>query len=208
MKLYLSLLGNSSSLTNFILILFLSGRFKSQYLVTLAICKSAKSVLEINTLWTSTLIIVNFFKTFSTYISANKSPTQKFKHSPEPFEAKNDYNFEKIYEKNGKLYLKSINYKNEFDKFFTQVNRIKKQKRKTRQSLKNILLPKNGRSLDKENDFFFNLNLKMAHISKGILLLDEKKNYINEEEEKINKNDNNNNFNLNNFPEIHNLHKL
>ena len=70
------------------------------------------------------------------------------------------------------------------------------------------MFPKNGRSLDKENDFILNLNLKMAHISKGILLLDEKKNYINEEEEKINKNDNNNNFNLNNFPEKHNLHKL
>ena len=193
-------------------------------------------------------LIVHFFKTFSTYISANQSTMQKFKYSQELFEAKNDYNIAKIYEKDGKLYLKSINYINEFDKFFTQVNRIKEQKRKTRQSLKNgsleyeiplyktlnlselnnkiyedtllngetkydvfnnIFFPKNDRSLDKENDFIFNLNLKMAHISKGILLLDENKNYINEEEEINNKNDDsNNNINLINFPEIHNLHKL
>ena len=49
-------------------------------------------------------------------------------------------------------------------------------------------------------------------MKKGILLLDENKNYINEEDEElINKNDvsnNNNTTNLINFPEINNLHKL
>ena len=82
-------------------------------------------------------LIFNFFKTFNTYISYNKNPSQKLKFSPEFYEAKNDYNIAKIYEKEGKLFLKSFNYENEFDKFFTQINRVKEQKRKTRQSLKN-----------------------------------------------------------------------
>ena len=156
-------------------------------------------------------LIVNFFKTFSTYISANKPPSQKIKFSPQAYEAKNDYNIAKIYEKDGKLLLKSFNYENEFDKFFTQVNRIKEQKRKTRQSLKNgsleyeiplyktlhlselnnkiyedtifnseikydvfnsIFFPKNDRYLNKDSDLIFNLNLKMVHNNKSILLLD------------------------------------
>ena len=166
-------------------------------------------------------LIVNFFKNFSTYISSNKIQLQKMKFSPQIFDAKNDFNIVKIYEKDGKLYLKSINYNNEFDIFFTQINRIKEQKRKTRQSLKNgsleyeiplyktlnlselnykiyedtllnseikydvfnsIFFPKNDRCLDKENDLIFNLNLKMTHMKKGILLLDENKNYKNEED--------------------------
>ena len=82
-------------------------------------------------------LIVNFFKNFSTYVSSNKIQLQKIKFSPQIFDAKNDFNILKINEKDGKLYLKSINYNNEFDKIFTQINRIKEQKRKTRQSLKN-----------------------------------------------------------------------
>lgn len=194
-------------------------------------------------------LIVNFFKTFSTYISANKPPSQKIKFSSQAYEAKNDYNIAKIYEKDGKLLLKSFNYENEFDKFFTQVNRIKEQKRKTRQSLKNgsleyeiplyktlhlselnnkiyedtifnseikydvfnsIFFPKNDRYLNKDSDLIFNLNLKMVHNNKSILLLDDNKNYMNIEEELINKKDkeDNNNINLINFPEINNIHKL
>lgn len=172
-------------------------------------------------------LVFTFFKTFSSYTSANKASFQKVKFSPEFFDAKNDFNISKIYEKEGKLYLKSFNYENEFDKFFTQVNKVKEQKRKTRQSLKNgslvyevplyktinlnelnnilyedailnseikydvfnsIFFPENDRCLNKDNDFIFNLNQKMAHNSKGILLLDEEsQNYMNIELEDISK---------------------
>ena len=82
-------------------------------------------------------LVLNFFKSFSSYISTYKNPSQKIKFSPKIYDAKNDYNIAKIYEKDGKLFLKSFNYENEFDKFFTQVNKAKEQKRKTLQSLKN-----------------------------------------------------------------------
>ena len=82
-------------------------------------------------------LIVNFFKTFSIYISNNKISTQKIKFTPQLYDAKNDSNIAKIYEKDGKLFLKDNNFENEFDKFFTHINKIKEQKRKTRQNLKN-----------------------------------------------------------------------
>ena len=82
-------------------------------------------------------LVLDFFKTFSRYISTYKNPSQKIKFSPKIYDAKNDFNIAKIYEKDGKLLLKSFNYENKFDKFFTQVNKAKEQKRKTLQSLKN-----------------------------------------------------------------------
>ena len=194
--------------------------------------------------------VFNFFKTFSTYISSNKNPSQKLKFSPELFDAKNDNNVAKIYEKDGKLYLKNFNYENEFDKFYTHVNKIKEQKRKTIQSLKNgslvyeiplyktlnlnelnnklyedailnseikydvfnsIFFPENDRNLNKDDDFIFNLNQKMAYNPKGVLLFDEdKKNYIYVENEEIDikekdkekeKDKYKSNLNINNFPE-------
>jgi hypothetical protein len=176
-------------------------------------------------------LIFNFFKTFNTYISSNNNPSQKIKFSPEFYEAKNDFNIAKIYEKKGKLYLKSFNYENEFDKFFTQVNRIKEQKRKTRQSLKNgslvyeiplyktinlnelnnklyediilnneikydvfnsVFFPKNERNLNKDSNLIFNLNQKMAHNSKGLLLLEDNS-IMNIEDNQINKDNDKNN---------------
>ena len=176
-------------------------------------------------------LIFNFFKTFNTYISSYNNPSQKIKFSPEFYEAKNDFNIAKIYEKKGKLYLKSFNYENEFDKFFTQVNRIKEQKRKTRQSLKNgslvyeiplyktinlnelnnklyediilnneikydvfnsVFFPKNERNLNKDSNLIFNLNQKMAHNSKGLLLLEDNS-IMNIEDNQINKDNDKNN---------------
>ena len=81
--------------------------------------------------------ILSFFKTFSTYFSSNKNQSQKIKFNPQIYDAKNDYNIVKIYEKEGKLFLKGFDYENEFDKFFTQINKCKGQKRKLKQSLKN-----------------------------------------------------------------------
>ena len=84
-----------------------------------------------------------------------------------------DYNTSKIYEKDGKLWkiiIQSINYINEFDKFFTQVNRIKNQKRKTRQSLKNG-------SLEYEIPLYKTLNLSEPNnkINEDTLLNGERK---------------------------------
>ena len=79
-------------------------------------------------------LIFSFFKTFSTHIT---SPQSKIKFDPKIYDAKNDFNIATIYEKGKKLYLKSGNYENEFDDFYTKVNRHKEQKRKIRQSLKN-----------------------------------------------------------------------
>lgn len=190
--------------------------------------------------------VFNFFKTFSSYISSNKNPSQKLKFSPELFDAKNDNNVAKIYEKDGKLYLKNFNYENEFDKFYTHVNKIKEQKRKTIQSLKNgslvyeiplyktlklnelnnklyedailnseikydvfnsIFFPENDRFLNKDDDFIFNLNQKMAYNPKGVLLFNEdKENYTFVENEEIDKKEkdkekakNKSNINIDNF---------
>ena len=82
-------------------------------------------------------LIVTFFKNFSIHISANKNSSLKIKFAPQLYDAKNDFNIAKIYEKDGKLLIKSNNYENEFDKYYTQVNKIKEQKRKTKQNLKN-----------------------------------------------------------------------
>ena len=79
-------------------------------------------------------LIFSFFKSFSTHIIF---PQSKIKFVPKIFDAKNDFNIATIYEKGKKLYLKSGNYENEFDDFYTRVNRYKEQKRKIRQSLKN-----------------------------------------------------------------------
>jgi len=79
-------------------------------------------------------LIFSFFKSFSTHII---SPQPKIKFNPKIYDAKNDFNIATIYEKGKKLYLKSGKYENEFDDFFTKVNRHKEQKRKIRQSLKN-----------------------------------------------------------------------
>ena len=77
-------------------------------------------------------LIFSFFKTFSIHISSSK-----IKFNPKIYDAKNDYNIAIIFEEDGKLYIKSGEYKNEFDEFFTKINRYKEQKRKIRQSLKN-----------------------------------------------------------------------
>ena len=79
-------------------------------------------------------LIFSFFKTFSSYIT---QPQSKIKFDPKIFDAKSDLNISIIFEKDGKLYIKSGKYENEFDDFFTKVNRHKEQKRKIRQSLKN-----------------------------------------------------------------------
>ena len=79
-------------------------------------------------------LIFSFFKTFSTHIKSHQS---KIKFEPKIYDAKNDFNIATIYEKGKKLYIKSGNYENEFDDFYTKVNRHKEQKRKIRQSLKN-----------------------------------------------------------------------
>ena len=79
-------------------------------------------------------LVFSFFKNFSTYII---SPQSKIKFDPKIFDAKNDLNIAIIYEKEGKLLIKSGQYTNEFDDFFTKVNRHIEQKRKIRQSLKN-----------------------------------------------------------------------
>lgn len=79
-------------------------------------------------------LIFSFFKTFSTHIISHQS---KIKFEPKIYDAKNDFNIATIYEKGKKLYIKSGNYENEFDDFYTKVNRHKEQKRKIRQSLKN-----------------------------------------------------------------------
>ena len=79
-------------------------------------------------------LIFSFFKSFSTHII---SPQPKIKFNPKIYDAKNDFNIATIYEKGKKLYLKSGKYENEFDDFFTKVNRHIEQKRKIRQSLKN-----------------------------------------------------------------------
>ena len=82
-------------------------------------------------------LIFNFFKNFSIHILANKNSSQKIKFTPQLYDAKNDFNIAKIYEKDGKLLIKSNDYENEFDKFCTQINKIKEQKRKTKQNFKN-----------------------------------------------------------------------
>ena len=79
-------------------------------------------------------LVFSFFKNFSTYII---SPQSKIKFDPKIFDTKNDLNIAIIYEKEGKLLIKSGQYTNEFDDFFTKVNRHIEQKRKIRQSLKN-----------------------------------------------------------------------
>ena len=79
-------------------------------------------------------LIYSFFKSFSTHIISQQS---KLKFDPKIFDAKNDFNIATIYEKGKKLYIKSGNYENEFDDFYTKVNKHKEQKRKIRQSLKN-----------------------------------------------------------------------
>ena len=79
-------------------------------------------------------LIFSFFKSFSNHITL---PSSKIKFDPKIFDAKNDFNIAIIYEKENKLYIKSGKYENEFDDFFTKVNRHKEQKRKIRQSLKN-----------------------------------------------------------------------
>ena len=79
-------------------------------------------------------LIFSFFKSFNTNVITSQS---KINFDPKIFEAKNDFNIATIYEKGKKLYLKSGEYENEFDDFFTKVNRHKEQKRKIRQSLKN-----------------------------------------------------------------------
>ena len=79
-------------------------------------------------------LIFSFFKSFSTHVTSSLS---KMKFDPKNFDAKNDLNIAIIYEKENKLYIKSGKYENEFDDFFTKVNRHKEQKRKIRQSLKN-----------------------------------------------------------------------
>ena len=79
-------------------------------------------------------LIFSFFKTFSTHIISHQS---KIKFEPKIYDAKNDFNIATIYEKGKKLYIKSGNYENEFDDFYTKVNRHKEQKRKIRKSLKN-----------------------------------------------------------------------
>ena len=79
-------------------------------------------------------LIYSFFKSFSTHIISQQS---KLKFDPKIFDAKNDFNIATIYEKGKKLYLKSGNYENEFDDFYTKVKKHKRQKIKIRQSLKN-----------------------------------------------------------------------
>ena len=79
-------------------------------------------------------LIFSFFKAFSTHVTL---PQSKINFDPKIYDAKSDLNIAIIYEKDNKLYIKSGKYENEFDDFFTKVNRHKEQKRKIRQSLKN-----------------------------------------------------------------------
>ena len=79
-------------------------------------------------------LIFSFFKSFSTHVTL---PQSKINFDPKIYDAKSDLNIAIIYEKDNKLYIKSGKYENEFDDFFTKVNRHKEQKRKIRQSLKN-----------------------------------------------------------------------
>ena len=79
-------------------------------------------------------LIFSFFKSFSTHVTL---PQAKINFDPKIYDAKSDLNIAIIYEKDNKLYIKSGKYENEFDDFFTKVNRHKEQKRKIRQSLKN-----------------------------------------------------------------------
>ena len=79
-------------------------------------------------------LIFSFFKSFSTHVTL---PQSKINFDPKIYDAKSDLNIAIVYEKDNKLYIKSGKYENEFDDFFTKVNRHKEQKRKIRQSLKN-----------------------------------------------------------------------
>ena len=79
-------------------------------------------------------LIFSFFKSFSIHVTL---PQSKINFDPKIYDAKSDLNIAIIYEKDNKLYIKSGKYENEFDDFFTKVNRHKEQKRKIRQSLKN-----------------------------------------------------------------------
>ena len=80
------------------------------------------------------IIVINFYKTFSENFSIfNKNSKMKFE--PKFYEAKSE-NIAKIYEKDGKLFLRSLNYEIEFDKFLTQVNKFKEQKKKIIQNIK------------------------------------------------------------------------
>jgi len=81
-------------------------------------------------------LVFNFYKTFSENISIfNKNHNSKMKFEPKLYEAK-DENIAKIYEKDGKLFLKSLNYENEFDKYYGQINKLKEQKKRIRQNIK------------------------------------------------------------------------
>jgi hypothetical protein len=82
-------------------------------------------------------IVINFYKTFSENFSIfNKNNhNSKMKFEPKLYEAKSE-NIAKIYEKEGKLFLRSLNNEIEFDKFFTQVNKFKEQKKKIIQNIK------------------------------------------------------------------------
>ena len=83
------------------------------------------------------IIVINFYKTFSENFSiVNKNNhNSKTKFEPKLYEAKSE-NIAKIYEKDGKLLLKSLNYEIEFDTFFEQVNKFKEQKKKIMQNIK------------------------------------------------------------------------
>ena len=82
-------------------------------------------------------IVINFYKTFSeNFSSLNKNNhNSKMKFEPKLFDAKSE-NIAKIYEKDGKLFLKSLNYEIEFDKFYTQINIFKEQKKKNIENIK------------------------------------------------------------------------
>ena len=83
------------------------------------------------------IIVINFYKTFSENfpIFNKNNHNSKMKFEPKLFEAKSE-NIAKIYEKNGKLLLRSLNYEIEFDTFFEQVNKFKEQKKKIMQNIK------------------------------------------------------------------------
>ena len=81
------------------------------------------------------IIVINFYKTFSENFSIFNKNNSKMKFEPKLYEAKSE-NIAKIYEKDGKLLLRSLNYEIEFEKFFTQVNKFKEQKKKIIQNIK------------------------------------------------------------------------
>ena len=83
------------------------------------------------------IIVINFYKTFSENFSiVNKNNhNSKTRFEPKLYEAKSE-NIAKIYEKDGKLLLKCLNYEIEFDTFFEQVNKFKEQKKKIMQNIK------------------------------------------------------------------------